>query len=535
MTNDSPRETGMQKRAVIIGSGFGGLALSIRLRAAGLHVTLLEKRERIGGRAYQLKEKGYTFDMGPSLLTAPSIIDSVFRAAGRRLQDYVDLVPLDPYYRVFFHDRTHLDYIGDPERMKAQMARFNPRDADRFEAFMEEVRPIFDAVIGDRLGSKPFDTLGTMAGFLPRMARLKAYLPVTTFVNRFFRDFRHRFLYSFHPLFVGGNPFFTPSIYLMIPFLEREGGVWFTRGGMYSLVEAMGEVFQESGGELRTGTEVTRIRIEGGRAVGVEAGSEFFPADLVVSNADVGHTYKHLIAPRHRRRWTDRKVDGMDYTMSCFLLYIGVRKQYPELEHHTLILSERYKDLLKDIFKKKILPDDFSMYLHVPTRTDPGMAPEGSESMYVLVPVANNRSGLNWEEIKEGFADRILTFLEDWGMEGLKSHLDVLHIFTPDDFANQLNAFHGNAFAIVPKFTQTAWFRPHNRSEDVEGLYLVGAGTHPGAGVPGVFLSAETTYGSIAEDLGLPDQWDWSQPGRVSLSGEDLEEILGRTEATVRD
>jgi phytoene desaturase len=387
-------------------------------------------------------------------------------------------------------------------------------------------------VIGDRLGSKPFDTLGTMVGFLPRMAKLKAYLPVTTFVNRFFQDFRHRFLFSFHPLFVGGNPFFTPAIYLMIPFLEREGGVWFTRGGMYALVEAMGKVFEELGGEIRTEAEVRKIRVEEGRAVGVESGDGFLPADLVVSNADVGHTYKVLIDPEHRRRWSNRKVDGLDYTMSCFLLYLGTKKKYPELEHHTLILSERYKDLLKDIFKKKILPEDFSMYLHVPTRTDPGMAPEGSESMYVLVPVANNRSGLAWDSLKDDFAHRILTFLEEWGMEGLKENLEVLHIFTPDDFSEQLNAMHGNAFAIVPKFTQTAWFRPHNRSEDVKDLYLVGAGTHPGAGVPGVFLSAEATYGSIASDFGLEKQWDEDEPGRVDLDEDKLQAILAASTAT---
>ena len=532
--NSSSSPTGRQrserKQAVVIGSGFGGLALAIRLQSAGLDVTVLEKREKIGGRAYQIKDRGYVFDMGPSLITAPQIIDSVFKAAGRRLQDYVDLVPLDPYYRVYFHDGTHLDYMGDTDRMKEQMSQFNVRDAARFDAFMEEVRPIFDAVIGDRLGSKPFDTIGTMLGFLPRMARLKAYLPVTTFVNRFFSDFRHRFLFSFHPLFVGGNPFYTPSIYLMIPFLEREGGVWFTRGGMYSLVEAMGRLFKELGGTLRTNAEVTGIRVEGGKAVGVETAEEFLPAELVVSNADVGHTYKHLIAPEHRRRWTDRKINRTDFTMSCFLLYLGTKKQYPQLEHHTLILAERYKDLLKDIFDKKILPDDFSMYLHVPTRTDPGMAPEGSESMYVLVPVANNQSGLDWEALKEGFADKILTFLEEWGMEGLKENLEVLHLFTPDDFESQLNAMHGNAFAVEPKFTQTAWFRPHNRSEDVQGLYLVGAGTHPGAGVPGVFLSAETTYGSIAEDMDLPEQWDWSEVGRVDLPEEELEEIFSKLE-----
>jgi phytoene desaturase len=363
------------------------------------------------------------------------------------------------------------------------------------------------------------------------MIKLRAFLPVTTFVNRYFEDFRHRFIFSFHPLFVGGNPFYTPSVYLMIPFLEREGGVWFTRGGMYSVVEAMGKVFQELGGVIETGAEVSEIRVQGGRAVGVEAGGRYYPADLVASNADVGHTYKHLIGREHRKRWTDRKVDRTDYTMSCFLMYMGTRKQFPRLKHHTLILSERYRSLLKDIFDKKILPEDFSMYLHVPTRTDPGMAPEGSESMYVLIPVANNQSGIDWEERKEPFAQKVLDFLEDWGMDGLKENLEVLHLFTPNDFATELNAFHGNAFAIEPKFTQTAWFRPHNRSEDVDGLYLVGAGTHPGAGVPGVLMSAETTYGSIAEDLGLPDQWNWEEKGRVSFTEEEIRSITEKARA----
>ncbi len=509
-----------RKRAIVIGGGFGGLAIAARLQAAGLDVTLVEKREKIGGRAYQLVDRGYVFDMGPSLITAPHIIDSIFAAGGRRLTDYVDLVPLDPYYRIYFHDGTRLDYVGDLERMREQMAAFNRQDAANLDGFMREVRPIYDAVIGDRLGSKPFDTIGAMARFLPRMATMKAYLPVTTFVNRWFRDFRHRFIYSFHPLFVGGNPFKTPSIYLMIPFLERRGGVWFSKGGMYSVVEALGRLFFELGGTVRTGAEVEKILVEGGRAVGVRTSEGELRADLVVSNADPGHTYGELVDRNHRERWNDRRLDRTDWSMSCFLLYIGTRRQYPQLEHHTLILSERYRGLLHDIFGRKILPDDFSMYLHAPTRTDPEMAPEGCESMYVLVPVANQRSGIDWQRIKTEFADKVIDFLEDWGLEDLRRQIEVLHLFTPDDFESELNATWGNAFAIEPKFTQTAWFRPHNRSEDVDGLYLVGAGTHPGAGVPGVLLSAETTYGCVAEDLGLPHQWDWDEPGRAELASD---------------
>ena len=507
------------RRAVVVGSGFGGLAIACRLQAAGMDVTLIEKREKIGGRAYRLEDRGWVFDMGPSLITAPAIIDSIFQAAGRRLTDYVDLMPLDPYYRVYFHDGTHLDYVGDPERMTAEMARFDERDASRYDAFMARVRPIFDAVIGDRLGSRPFDTIGTMLRFLPRMAKLLGFLPVTTFVNRFFRDFRHRFIFSFHPLFVGGNPFATPSIYLMIPFLEREGGVWFTRGGMYSVVEAMGRLFLELGGTLRTGEEVREITVEEGRATGVVTDRERYAADLVVSNADPGHTYGKLVEARHRKRWNDRKLARTEWSMSCFLLYIGTRRQYPKLEHHTLILTERYRGLLQDVFGKKILPDDFSMYLHAPTRTDPDMAPPGGESMYVLVPVANQRSGLDWSAIKDAFADRVIDFLEEWGLDDLRKEMEVLHIFTPEDFERYMNATWGNAFAIEPRFTQTAWFRPHNRSEDVDALYLVGAGTHPGAGVPGVLLSAEATYSSVAEDFDLPAQWDPDSPGRVALEG----------------
>jgi phytoene desaturase len=502
---------------VVIGSGFGGLALAIRLQAAGLQVTLLEKRERIGGRAYQLRDRGYVFDMGPSLITAPFILDSVFQAAGRRLAEEVELLPLDPFYRIYFHDRTHIDYVGDPERMKAQMRAFHPGDAERFDAFMEKVSPIYDAVIGDRLGSRSFGDLGTMLRFIPRMIRMEAYRPVAGLVNRYFQDFRHRFLYSFHPLFVGGNPFHTPGVYLMIPYLEREGGVWFSRGGMYSVVEAMGRAFTELGGLILTEHEVTRIGVRDRRVVHVEAGARTFAADIVASNGDVAHTYGDLVDPSHRRKWTDRKLGRLEHSMSCFLLYLGVRRRYPELEHHTLILTERYRELLDDIFRRKVLPEDFSMYLHVPTRTDPSMAPEGCESMYVLVPVANLLGEVDWDREAGPFAERILEFLEEWGLTDLRANLEVLHVMDPRDFRTELNATQGSAFSIVPRFTQTAWFRPHNRSEDVEGLYLVGAGTHPGAGVPGVLLSAETTYGCIAEDLGLSPQWDPDSRGRAEL------------------
>lgn len=501
MTN--PVSPAKAKKTIVIGSGFGGLAAACRLQALGFQVTILEKRAQVGGRAYQFKEAGYTFDMGPSLITAPDIIDDVFQAAGQSLSDYLDLIPLDPFYRIYFHDGTFVDYNGNPEEMKAQMRRFNPDDAARYDAFMADIKPVYDAVITDKLGARPFDTVKSMVNFIPRAIKLKAYLPVAAYARRYFKDFRHHFMYSFHPLFIGGNPFRSPSVYIMIPYLEQKQGVWFTKGGMYSLVEAFAKLFVGQGGQIVTKAEVTGIDVKDGRACGVQTRDAYYDADLVVSNADVAHTYKHLIAPEHRRKWTDRKIDGMDYTMSCFLLYIGTRKQYPKLAHHTLILAKRYKDLLADIFDKKVLPDDFSMYLHVPSKSDPEMAPPGGESMYVLIPTANLAADINWVVETERFTQKVLDFLEAWGLTDLREHLEVLRVFTPEDFKVELNAFLGNAFGIEPKLSQTAYFRPHNRSEDVDNLYFVGAGTHPGAGVPGVLLSAEATTFCIQEDFGL--------------------------------
>ncbi|ACY48484.1 phytoene desaturase [Rhodothermus marinus] len=489
-----------ERRAIVIGSGFGGLAVAIRLQAMGFKTTLLEKREKVGGRAYQLRDRGYTFDMGPSLITAPSILRRLFAAAGRQLEDYVELVPLDPFYRVYFHDGTYLDYTADRERMRAQMARFNPQDAARYDRFMEATRPIYEAVIREGLGARPFDTLGKLLAFLPRALRLGAIQPVTRFASRYFEDFRHHFLYSFHPLFIGGNPFRAPAVYIMIPYLEREEGVWFARGGMYSLVEAMARLFMEIGGRIHTGTPVQRIVVQKGRAVGVETADGFHPAELVVSNADPGYTYQHLVDPAWRRRWTDRRIARLHYSMSCFLLYLGVRRTYPQLLHHTLMLSPRYRELIEDIFERKVLAPDFSLYLHAPTRTDPTMAPPGCESLYVLAPVPHLQASVDWTEEAPRYAGRLLEFLEAWGLEGLQENLEVCHYFTPEDFARHLNAPYGSAFSIEPRLTQTAYFRPHNRSEDIRGLYLVGAGTHPGAGLPGVVLSAEATAWAIAQD-----------------------------------
>jgi phytoene desaturase len=489
------------KRAIVVGSGFGGLALANRLQSAGFSVEMFEAREKVGGRAYQFKESGYTFDMGPSLVTAPPIIDAIFQAAGRSLADYVELVPLDPYYRIHYHDGTSIEYSGDSDVMKRQMAEFNTADAARYDDFMEAIRPIYEAVIDEGLGGKPFDTIRKMLAFAPRAIRLGAFRTVASFAKKYFNDFRHQFLFSFHPLFIGGNPFRVPSVYIMIPYLERKEGVWFSMGGMYSIVEALAKLFVEQGGTIRTGMHVDRIEVVDGSASGVYCDGTFFEADLVVSNADAAFTYNKLIPPAARKRWSDNKVSAVHQSMSCFLLYLGVKRQYPQLAHHTLILSHRYKELITDIFDRKILADDFSMYVHAPTRTDPSMAPPGCESMYVLVPVPNLQADVDWSVMTDVMTERVLDFLEDWGLEDLKAETEVLRTFTPLDFESELNAWHGNAFGSEPRLTQTAIFRPHNRSEDVRNLYLVGAGTHPGAGVPGVLLSAEATTQAILDDF----------------------------------
>lgn len=490
------------KRIAVIGSGFGGLAVAIRLQAKGFQVSIFEKNEKVGGHAYQFTKKGYVFDMGPSLITAPDIIESVFRAAGKRMSDYLDLIPLDPFYRIYFHDKSYIDYTGDTDRMKQQMAKFNKNDADKYDKFMQASGKIYDAVITDGLGSSPFDSWSTMLKFTPRALKLKALVPGYRFVKGYFKDFRHRFLFSFHPLFIGGNPFATPAVYLMIPYLEKKGGVWFTRGGMYTVVKALKRVFEELGGKIHTNSPVEQILVENGKAVGVRVHGENLPFDGVISNADFMHTYKKLVPAEYRKKWNEKRLKRVDYSMGAYLLYLGVKKQYPELLHHTLILSPRYKGLVQDIFKHKILPDDFSMYLHVPTRTDASMAPAGCESMYVLIPVANLSSSIDWDTIKEDFTDKVIDFLEnDFGLSDLRANIEVREVFTPKDFERQRNSYLGSAWGVEPKFTQTAIFRPHNRSEDIQNMYLVGASTHPGAGIPGVLLTAEVTEKLVLEDF----------------------------------
>jgi phytoene desaturase len=486
---------------VVIGSGFAGLASAVRLQAAGHQVTIVEKREKVGGRSYQLIDREYIFDMGPSLITAPELIDDVFASAGKRTADYVQIVPLDPFYRIYFDDGRYFEYTGDQAQMEAEIRRFNPADVEGYRRFMAGIQTIYERAFAD-LAHKPFLKRADFARIMPELVRLKAIRSVYSYVASFISDPHLRMVFSFHPLFLGGNPFRASSIYAIIPYLERLGGVHFAMGGMYSLVEGFARLFRELGGEIVTNAEVAEIPIVAGRATGVRTSDgHLFPADIVVSNADVALTYKQMVAPEWRRRWTDHRVERQHYSMSSFLLYLGLDRHYDKFKHHTILIGDRYKGLISDIFGGR-MAEDFSIYLHAPTMTDPSMAPAGHESVYLLVPVPHLGSDeVDWERDGDRFRDRIVDYLEhDFGLKDFSKAITVEHRFTPLDFERELNSYLGTGWQIEPTLFQSAYFRPHNRSEDVRGLYIAGAGTHPGAGLPGVLLSAEITAGLVNRD-----------------------------------
>jgi phytoene desaturase len=489
-------------RALVIGSGFGGLAAAIRLRARGFETTILEMRDKPGGRAYVFQDRGFTYDAGPTIITAPFLIDELFALAGRRTEDYVRIVPVTPYYRIVFHDGRIFDYTGDEAEIVAQIRRFNPDDVAGYLEFVQQSRAIFERAFID-LADRPFSSFADMVRVAPDLVRLRSHESVYRLVSRYIKDPALRVVFSFHPLLVGGNPFQSSSIYAMIHYLERRWGVHFAMGGTGALVQALVRLFEEMGGTLRLNARVERLLIENGAARGVRlTDGEELPAGLVVSNADVANFYKKAVPAAARRTWTDAKLDRMRYSMGLFLIYFGTDRTYPDLAHHSIVLGERYRELLEDIFQKKILADDFSLYLHAPTRTDPTLAPPGCECFYVLSPVPHLGGNVDWPAVKERYADAILASLEKLCPD-LRKHIVSKLIWTPLDFESQLDARLGSAFQFEPILTQSAWFRPHNVSEDVKNFYLVGAGTHPGAGLPGVLSSAKLLERVLGEQPAL--------------------------------
>lgn len=482
----------MKKKIIVIGSGFGGLGAASRLLSAGHDVTILEKRDKLGGRAYVYEKNGFKFDGGPTVITAPFMFDDIFEAAGKKREDYVEFVPCDPFYRIFDAEGKSFDYNNDHEFTLEEIRKRNPDDVEGYEKFIKTTKAIFDKGFVE-LADQPFLKFTDMLKVAPDLIKLQSYKTVYKYVAQFIKDEFLRRCFSFHPLLVGGNPFDTTSIYAMIHYLEREWGVHYAMGGTGAIVNALEKLILEQGGKIHTDTEVDEILITNGKATGVRLkNGEQFEADEVVSNADVAFTYKNLINPKHRKKYTDRKIERTKYSMSLFVIYFGTKKRYLDsgLAHHNIILGERYKGLLEDIFHKKNLSEDFSLYLHMPTITDPSMAPEGCEGFYVLSPVPHLDSGTDWNEMAPKYRDAIMNFLEENYLPDLQENIIAEHYIDPLHFQNVLNSYKGSAFSVEPILTQSAWFRPHNKSEDVDNLYFVGAGTHPGAGLPGVLSSS---------------------------------------------
>jgi phytoene desaturase len=476
-------------KVIVIGAGLGGLAVALRLQAVGCDVTVLEQGAAPGGRASRLTDGGFTWDKGPSLITMPWVIEETFAAGGLDLHREVRLRRLDPLYRIRWADETRtFDFADSPARLQEEVARFSASDARRVEDFLTAAGAIYEhAVLG--AGRRPFDDLRSLAALVPTMLRLDALMPLSRFVARYFRHPRVREAFSFHSLFIGGDPYRVPAIYAALVYLQVLDGGWYADGGVYSLVEAMARPL-----DVRCGERVEAVETAGGRARGVRlAGGERMRADAVVSNADVMCTDDLLGRPGAGRR--------LRPTMSCFLLYLGLDRTIDALLHHTLLVGRDYRGFIRTVTRGRSLPQTFSAYVHAPARTEPGMATPGGDSLAILLPVPNLRADVDWERDGDALRGSLVADLErTFGLDGLAAAARLEHRMTPQDFARDLGAVDGNAFAVEPTLRQSASFRPPNRVRGVSGMYHVGGGTHPGAGIPGVMLGAGVTAGLVVAD-----------------------------------
>ncbi|WP_323744947.1 phytoene desaturase [Noviherbaspirillum malthae] len=486
----------------MIGSGFGGLALAIRLQSAGIPTLVLEGRDKPGGRAYVYEDEGFTFDAGPTVITDPTALEELFALSGRKLGDYAKLMPVSPFYRLCWEDGYRFDYVNDQQELDRQIGEKSPQDVAGYRQFLDYSKAVLDEGYL-KLGHVPFPDFRSMIRVAPQLIRLESYRSVYSIVSRFIRDPHLRQAFSFHSLLVGGNPFETSSIYALIHALERQWGVFFPQGGTGALVRGMVRLFEELGGEVRLNAPVDEICVEQGRvsAVMLQSG-ERIPCLFAASNADVVHTYDKLL---RNDALAQRKAAGLKkkrFSMSLFVIYFGLRGVRDDLQHHTVLFGPRYRELLKDIFHGAELPEDFSLYLHAPTVTDPSLAPPGHSAYYVLAPVPHlGHAGIDWATEGPRYRDRILAYLEKHYIPGLQRDLVTSRIFTPCDFRDELNAHVGSAFSLEPVLWQSAYFRTHNKDQQIQGLYFVGAGTHPGAGVPGVVGSAKATSRIILDDI----------------------------------
>jgi phytoene desaturase len=490
-----------ETRAAIIGSGFGGLAAAIRLQAAGFRTVVFEKRDLPGGRAYVYHDQGFTFDAGPTVITAPECLREIFASAGASMENYVELLPVTPFYRLFWEDGYRFDYSGDLASIIEQIGAKSLVDVDGYRNFYRYSEEVFREGY-EKLAHVPFLNWWSMIAVSPQLIRLQAHRSVYQKVAQYIRDPHLRQAFSFHSLLVGGNPFTASAIYTLIHCLERKGGVFFPRGGTGALVQALVRLFLELGGELRLNTEVSEIQTRQARICGLRVGQNpVEPFDLIVSNADVMHTYGKLLEAEKLVDGMRKRLRRMRYSMSLFLVYFGARRRYPHLTHHNVMFGPRYRELLQDIFETGRLGQDFSLYLHAPSYTDPSLAPAGCHVYYVLAPVPHlGKLPIDWKSVGPRYADKILGHLEKLYMPDLSQSLVTRRIFTPEDFRDTLNSHLGSAFSLEPRLLQSAYFRVHNRDRALRGLYFVGAGTHPGAGIPGVVNSAKATVALIRED-----------------------------------
>jgi len=490
------------KSAVIIGAGFGGLALAIRLQSAGIATTVLEARDRPGGRAYVWHKGGHVFDAGPTVITDPECLAQLWRLSGHDMAQDVMLLPVMPFYRLNWADGTSFDYSNDEAALRTEIAKLDPGDVAGYDKFLDYAAGVYREGY-EKLGHVAFLDFKSMIRAAPALAQYQAWRSVYSMVSSFVRNPKLREALSFHSLLVGGNPMTTSAIYALIHKLEKDGGVWFAKGGTNALVSGMVRHFERLGGTLRLGDPVARIDTLGDRATAVETVSGHrVEADAIASNGDLMHSYGTLLAGHRRGRAQAEKLARKRWSPSLFVLHFGIKGAWPGIPHHMILFGPRYKGLLTDIYDHGVLPEDFSLYLHHPTVTDPSMAPEGHSTFYALAPVPHlGKLPIDWDQVGPVLAERILDEIERRLIPDIRSRITVQFHYTPQDFSHDLGAFRGSAFSLEPLLTQSAWFRAHNRDDVIPNLYFVGAGTHPGAGIPGVVGSARATADLMLKDL----------------------------------
>ena len=478
--------------SIVIGSGFGGIAAALRLRAKGYNVTLIEKHQDLGGRARVFKRNGFTFDGGPTVITAPYLINELFELFKKNPKDYIELSPLKIWYQFIFEDRSKFNYSGNENEMKAQIGELSQEDVQGYEKLVNFTKKIFDKGFTE-LADVPFDKPFVMMQQLPALLKLKSYKSVYSLVSSYIKNEKLRRMLSMHPLLVGGNPFTTTSIYGLILYLEKKWGIHYSMGGTGNIIKGFEKLMNEVGIKVIKGNEVKKIISKNTKITGVQLSNDnTINADIVICNADPPAVYEKLLDRNSNNSFLfNWKKKRMEYSMGLFVYYFGTKKIYENVEHHTIKFGNKYKEHLDDIFDKKKLNEDISYYLHRPSATDKSMAPEGNDCFYVLVPVPNNQSGIDWNTEGEKMKSLIINKMEKDLMPNLKENIVEDFYLTPDYFEKDLNTKFGSGFSIQPKFTQSAYFRFHNKSEIYDGLYFVGAGTHPGAGVPGVLSSAK--------------------------------------------